>query len=70
MTYRVVIERLKIIFRIADAVECFHQMTSKLGEEIDRNHENRKWSLGKSLGRASCDVVPNDKFARLQAACC
>ena len=40
--YQAIVERLEAIDRIADAVECFHQMTSELGEKIDL-----KWIIGK-----------------------
>ena len=40
--YQAIVECLEVTDRIADAVECFHQMTSELGEKIDF-----KWVLGK-----------------------
>ena len=40
--YQVILERLEATGRIADAVECFHQMTSELGENI-----GLEWVLGK-----------------------
>ena len=40
--YQAVVERLEATDRTADAVECFHQMTSQLGERIDL-----EWVLGK-----------------------
>ena len=42
--YQAIVERLEATDRIADAVECFHQMTSELGENIDL-----EWVLGKWL---------------------
>ena len=40
--YQAIVEHLEATDRIADAVECFHQMTSELGEKIDL-----EWVLGK-----------------------
>ena len=40
--YQAIVECLEATGRIAEAAECFHQMTSKLGEKI-----NLKWVLGK-----------------------
>ena len=42
--YQAIVKHLEATDRIADTVECFHQMTSELGEKIDF-----KWVLGKSL---------------------
>ena len=42
--YQVIVERLEATGRIADAVECFHQMTSELGKEIDTEWVLGKWS--------------------------
>ena len=42
--YQAIIERLEATDRAADAVECFHQMTSELGENIEL-----EWVLGKWL---------------------
>ena len=42
--YQAIVERLKATNRIADAAECFHQMTSELGEEIDLEWVLGKWS--------------------------
>ena len=40
--YQAIIERLEATDQIVDAVECFHQMTSELGDKIDT-----EWVLGK-----------------------
>ena len=40
--YQAIIECLEATDRVADAVECFHQMTSELGEKIGRG-----WVLGR-----------------------
>ncbi|KAF8415328.1 hypothetical protein L210DRAFT_3586883 [Boletus edulis BED1] len=37
--YRVVIEHLETIDRIVDVVECIHEMTSELGEETLKLHD-------------------------------
>ena len=42
--YQAIVERLEATDRIADAVGCFHQMTSELGENIEL-----EWVLGKWL---------------------
>ena len=42
--YQAIVERLEATDRIADAVECFHQMTSELGENIDLEWVLGKWS--------------------------
>ncbi|KAF8435496.1 hypothetical protein L210DRAFT_2531246 [Boletus edulis BED1] len=45
--YRVVCERLETIDRMVDAVACFHEMTSELGEETLKLHdEHLDWALG------------------------
>ena len=51
-TYQAIVERLEAIDRIADAVECFHQMKSELGEKIDL-----KWVLGKWLCTSSAALL-------------
>ncbi|KAF8433915.1 hypothetical protein L210DRAFT_3555328 [Boletus edulis BED1] len=38
--YSVVIEHLETIDRIVDAVECVHEMTSKLGEQTLKLHDD------------------------------
>ncbi|KAF8127262.1 hypothetical protein EV363DRAFT_491491 [Boletus edulis] len=43
--YRAICERLEMIDRIADAVECFHEMMSELGEETKGHDEYRDWVL-------------------------
>ena len=43
--YQAIVERLEATDRIADAVECFHQMTSELGEEIEHEWVLGKWSF-------------------------
>ncbi|KAG6372499.1 hypothetical protein JVT61DRAFT_7605 [Boletus reticuloceps] len=53
--YRALCERLETINRIADAVECFQEMTNELGEETTGLHgEHLAWALGER--RASCLV--------------
>ena len=42
--YQAIVECLEATDRIADAVECFHQMMSELGENIEL-----EWVLGKWL---------------------
>ena len=42
--YQALVERLEVTDRIADAIECFHQMTSELGENIDLEWVLGKWS--------------------------
>ena len=42
--YQTIVERLEATDRIADAAECFHQMTSELGEKIDLEWVPGKWS--------------------------
>ena len=42
--YQAIVERLEATDRIADAVECFHQMTSELGENIELEWVLGKWS--------------------------
>ena len=46
MIYRVLCERLETMDRVTDAVECFHQMTSALGGEINLDGEQSDWALG------------------------
>ncbi|KAF8435498.1 hypothetical protein L210DRAFT_3551412 [Boletus edulis BED1] len=44
--YRALCERLETINRIADAVECFQEMTNELGEEPTELHEHHlAWAL-------------------------
>ena len=47
--YQVIVERLEATDRVADAVECFHQMTSELGEKIDLEWVLGKWSYISSM---------------------
>ena len=42
--YQAIVERLEATDRIADAVECFHQMTSELGENTELEWVLGKWS--------------------------
>ena len=42
--YQAIVEHLEATDRIADAAECFHQMTSELGEKIDLEWVFSKWS--------------------------
>ena len=46
--YQAIVECLVASDRIADAVECFHQMTSELGEKIDLEWVLGKWSCTSS----------------------
>ncbi|KAF8129771.1 hypothetical protein EV363DRAFT_1336453 [Boletus edulis] len=44
--YRALCERLETINRIADAIECFQEMTNELGEEMSGLHgEHLAWAL-------------------------
>ena len=40
-------ERLEAIDRLADAIECFHEMTSKLGGEVYMSKPMTEWVSGK-----------------------
>ena len=42
--YQAIVEHLEATDRIADTVECFHQMMSELGEKIDLEWVLGKWS--------------------------
>ena len=42
--YQAIVECLEATGHIADAIECFHQMTSELGERIDLEWVLGKWS--------------------------
>ena len=42
--YQAIVERLEATDRIVDAAECFHQMTSELGEKIDLEWVLGRWS--------------------------
>ena len=46
--YQAIVERLEATDRIAVAVQCFHQMTSELGENIDLEWALGKWSYTSS----------------------
>ena len=46
--YQAIVERLEATGRITDAAECFHQMTSELGEKIDPEWVLGKWSCTSS----------------------
>ena len=50
--YQAIVERLEATDRIAHAVECFHQMTSDLGEKI-----NPEWVLGEWLPISSAALL-------------
>ena len=50
--YQAIVERLEAIGHIADAVECFHQMTSELGQNIEL-----EWVLGKWLWISSAALI-------------
>ena len=41
--YQAIVERLEATDPIADAVECFHQMMSELGEDIELEWVLSKW---------------------------
>ena len=47
--YRVVCERLAAIGRIRDAIECFHEMMSKLGGEVHMSGRMTKWISGEFM---------------------
>ena len=46
MIYRVVCERLETLDRVTDALECFHQMTSALGRNMNLHGEHSEWGHG------------------------
>ena len=50
--YQATVERLEATDRIADAVQCFHQMTSELGENMDP-----EWALGKRSCTSSTTLL-------------
>ena len=43
--YRTICEHLDTLDEITDATECFHQMTTELGEEINLHIEQAEWVL-------------------------
>ena len=45
--YRVICERLEAIYRVTDAIECFLEMMSELGGEVDMNGPMIEWLSGK-----------------------
>ena len=45
MIYQVVCECLEVTDRVMDAVECFHQMASDLGREMNLHGES-EWAIG------------------------
>jgi hypothetical protein len=47
--YRVVCERLAMMDRVMDAVDCFHQMTSKLEGEIYVSGPMTEWVSGEFM---------------------
>ncbi|KAF8433860.1 hypothetical protein L210DRAFT_3506823 [Boletus edulis BED1] len=50
--YRVVCERLETTDRIADAIECFHELTCELQQEtIGLHDEHLAWALGEQYFR-------------------
>ena len=49
MIYRTICEQLDTLDKITDAAECFHKMTSELGEEIHLHVEQTEWVRGKRL---------------------
>ena len=53
--YQVLCEHLETIDRVADAVECFHQMMSELSERTNLGNEHLEWTLGEWL----CNVFKN-----------
>ena len=44
--HQVICERLEAIDRETDAIECFHEMTNKLGGEIYVNGPMTEWVSG------------------------
>ena len=44
--YRTICEQLDTLDKVKDATECFHQMTSELGEETNANDEQVEWVNG------------------------
>ena len=68
MIYRVVCERLETMDHVTDAVECFNQMTSELGGEMNLHGEHLEWALGK-WSRIPCRCRRLPLFCvRIQAA--
>ncbi|KAF8548319.1 hypothetical protein OG21DRAFT_1489483 [Imleria badia] len=55
--YRAICERLETIHRITDAVECFRQMTSELGREVNLDGEHQQWVLGGWARTAHTDIL-------------
>lgn len=51
--YRVLCEGLERVEGIPDAIECFHQMASELGEETIIKSDEAEWFHGKT----SCMVL-------------
>ncbi|KAF8127986.1 hypothetical protein EV363DRAFT_1171198, partial [Boletus edulis] len=49
MIYRAVCERLEMVDRITDAVECFHEMTSGLGGEVYMIGPMTEWVCGEFM---------------------
>ena len=47
--YRVICERLEAINRLTDAIESFHEMISKLGEEVYMSGSMTKWASGEFM---------------------
>jgi hypothetical protein len=47
--HRVICERLEAIDRLTDAIECFHEMTSKLGGEVDTSEPMTEWVSGEFM---------------------
>lgn len=41
--YRIICERLEIMDRVTDAIECLQQMESELVHETDTHDERAKW---------------------------
>ena len=47
--YRVICERLEAIDRLTDAIECFHEMMSELGEEVYMSGPMTMWVSGEFM---------------------
>lgn len=47
--YRAICEQLETIDHVRDATDCFYQMMSKLGGEINLHAGQAEWALGEKL---------------------
>ncbi|KAF8423147.1 hypothetical protein L210DRAFT_3570785 [Boletus edulis BED1] len=66
MIYRAVCERLEIVDRITDAVECFHEMTSGLGGEVYMTGPMTKWVCDFTQQRLSANDNATSKTPLLR----